>query len=300
MPQDCFQPGKEFQTAMNETPVFMENLPQLKDPMLIAGFDGWGNALNVSQGTADYLIRKMNAAPFARINADLFYRYDQARPVARIENGILKGLDTPGGAYYTARSVRDLIVLSAGEPSLRWHQFVDTMMDLCREAGVKTLITLGSMYDHTLHTDRAISAIASSRDFSAELERLNVQAIDYRGPSAIHTLIQHEAQMRGIECASIWCHCPFYLEDTTHFGMMIDLGKLLANLGGFELDVRELESSWKALNKKIDMLIEASPKLQEVIREIRKSKREGARATMKASIEKGDKVINLRDFLDTT
>ncbi len=285
---------------MNETPVFMENLPQLKDPMLIAGFDGWGNALNVSQGTADYLIRKMNAAPFARINADLFYRYDQARPVARIENGILKGLDTPGGAYYTARSVRDLIVLSAGEPSLRWHQFVDTMMDLCREAGVKTLITLGSMYDHTLHTDRAISAIASSRDFSAELERLNVQAIDYRGPSAIHTLIQHEAQMRGIECASIWCHCPFYLEDTTHFGMMIDLGKLLANLGGFELDVRELESGWKALNKKIDMLIEASPKLQEVIREIRKSKREGARATMKASIEKGDKVINLRDFLDTT
>lgn len=300
MSYDCFQPEKEFQTSMNDTPVFMEKFPQLNDPMLIAGFDGWGNALNVSRGTADYLIRKLNAAPFARINADLFFRYDQDRPIAQIENGILKSLDTPGGAYYAARSARDLIVLSAGEPSLRWHQFVDTMMDLCRDAGVKTLITLGSMYDHTLHTDRAISAIASSRDFSAELERLNVQAIDYRGPSAIHTLIQHEAQMRGIRCASIWCHCPFYLEDTTHFGMMIDLGKLLANLGGFELDVRELASSWKALNQKIDMLIESSPKLQEVIQEIRKSKREGARATMKASIEKGDKVINLRDFLDTT
>lgn len=285
---------------MNDAPLFMEELPRLKEPMLIAGFDGWGNALNVSQGTADYLIRKLDAAPLGRINADLFYRYDQARPVARIENGILKSLDTPGGTYYTARSGRDLIVLSAGEPGLRWHQFVDTMMDLCRDAGVKTLITLGSMYDHTLHTDRMISAVASSQEFFSELNRLNVQAIDYRGPSAIHTLIQHEAQIRGIECASIWCHCPFYLEDTTHFGMMIDLGKLLARLGGFELDVRELESGWNALNKKIDMLIESSPKLQEVIQEIRKSKRDGARATMKASVEKGDKVINLRDFRDTT
>ena len=268
--------------------------------MMIAGFDGWGNALNVSQGMVDYLIRKLKASPFARINADLFYRYDQARPVARIENGILKSLNTPGGALYSVHSARDLIVLSAAEPSLRWHQFAETIIELCRNAGVTTLITLGSMFDHTLHTDRTISAIASSKDFFSGIRRFGIQNINYQGPSAIHTLIQHEAQLTGIDSASIWCHCPFYLEDTTHFGMMVDLAGLLGDLGGFELDVRELESGWKALNKKIEMLIASSPKLQEMLQEIRKTKREGARASVKASMEKGDKVINLRDFIDTT
>lgn len=285
---------------MNETPVFMEETPQLNNPMLIAGFNGWGNALNVSQGTVDYLIRKLHGSRFARLNADLFYRYDQARPMVRIEAGVLKSLRPPGGVYYTARAARDLIILSAGEPSLRWNWFVDSMMDLCQDAGVTTLITVGSMYDHILHTERTISAFASSPEFMAELIRNHVNPIDFRGPSAIHTLIQQKAQDRGIKSASVWCHCPFYVEDTTHFGLMADLGGLLATIGGFELDIRELESGWKALNKKIEMLIESSPKLQGVIQDVRNAKREGAKATMKASMEKGDKIINLQDFMDTT
>ena len=54
--------------------------PELHAPLLIAGFDGWGNALDVSKGMAAYLIRKLDARPFARINPDIFYRYDKNRP----------------------------------------------------------------------------------------------------------------------------------------------------------------------------------------------------------------------------
>jgi proteasome assembly chaperone (PAC2) family protein len=45
-----------------------KELPQLKKPVLIAGFDGWGNALKISSGMAAYLIRKLNAKQFAKLN----------------------------------------------------------------------------------------------------------------------------------------------------------------------------------------------------------------------------------------
>ena len=54
----------------------MTEWPDLKTPLLIAGFDGWGNALDVSRGMAAFLIRKLKAQFFAGINPDIFYLYD--------------------------------------------------------------------------------------------------------------------------------------------------------------------------------------------------------------------------------
>jgi proteasome assembly chaperone (PAC2) family protein len=48
----------------------LDDLPPMKDPLLIAGFEGWGNALDVSRGMADYMIEKLKArasAPSPRI-----------------------------------------------------------------------------------------------------------------------------------------------------------------------------------------------------------------------------------------
>jgi len=54
--------------------------PDLREPLFIAGFDGWGNALDISIGMAEYLIRKLGAKPFGKINPDLFYRFDDKGP----------------------------------------------------------------------------------------------------------------------------------------------------------------------------------------------------------------------------
>ena len=48
----------------------IEQIPELHDTLLIAGFDGWGNALDISRGMVDYMIRKLEAKPFASIKTD--------------------------------------------------------------------------------------------------------------------------------------------------------------------------------------------------------------------------------------
>ncbi|MBW2410313.1 MAG: PAC2 family protein [Deltaproteobacteria bacterium] len=286
---------------MRESGIQINELPELRNPLLIAGFDGWGNALKISSGMAAYLIRTFKAQQFAEIDPDVFFSYDEMRPVVNIEDGMFKRLSPPGGSFYAARTApdgRDLVILKTDEPNLRWRGFVEELFDLCKRLNIESVITLGSMYDHVLHTDKIISAVTTNPATSSMLRQKGVNSISYQGPSAIHSTIHAKALESALASMSLWCHCPYYLQGTTHFGILAHLGKLLASLGGFELDTTDLETSWEKLKAQIEKLVENNTELQAVIKELRKAKVRGSAAEMKGAIKSDEKVINIQDFLE--
>jgi proteasome assembly chaperone (PAC2) family protein len=286
---------------MNNTGINIQELPQLKNPVLIAGFDGWGNALNISNGMVAYFIRKLKAKKFANLDPDTFYRYDEQRPVVDIEDGKLNALTPPGGSFYaveTDADQRDIVILKANEPNLQWYTFMDLLFSMCQKLNVDTIITLGSMYDNVLHTDRIISAVASSQEMLSRLEQKRINSISYQGPSAIHSIIQSEGTKQGFECISLWSHCPYYLQGTTHFGILSYLGELIAGMMNFQLDTRDLQDNWKKLEEQINALIESNTELQALIKNLRKEKVKGSTANLKGAVKSGEKIINLQDFLD--
>jgi len=271
-------------------------MPEMDDPVLIAGFEGWGNALDLSKGMVDYLIEKLDAKVFGRIVPDPFYRFDENRPFVEIEEGLLKKITLPGGSLHVVQKQtagRDMILLKAPEPSMRWLYFAEAVVGLCEKAKVKTVIGLGSMYDNVLHTDTIISAVASSEELLGRLKEKGLSTVNYKGPSAIHSAILNEARKRGIECFTLWCHCPFYLQGTTHYGLLSHLGSLLSSWAGFRLETQELDRTWKDLSKQIQGIIEKNPELQAMISDLRKSKVKVSWDTAR----KQDKVIHLEDFL---
>jgi proteasome assembly chaperone (PAC2) family protein len=284
-----------------ENSFHVDFLPKLKKPMLIAGFGGWGNALNVSKGMVGYLIRKFQAKNFATPNTDLFYRFDETRPVATINNGYLKSLEMPGGRLFFStppQSDCDLILFETEEPNLRWNQFVAHLIDLCKKLEVTTIITLGSMWDNVLHTDYVVSGIASNESLWKTLEPEGVIPIHYQGPSSINSLIIKESAKRGLQCASLWSHCPYYLQGSPHYGLMAHLGRLLSKIGGFELDTQELSSKWEKMLARFQDLIQKDPNIQEVVRGMRKAKVKGMVAMQNKTINNGN-LINLKDFLNS-
>lgn len=286
---------------MSDAEINIRDWPQLQNPVLIAGFDGWGNALNISNGMAAYLIRRLKANHFADLDPDTFYRYDEQRPVVDIAEGKLNTLTPPGGAFYAVKTEADqsdLIILKANEPNLKWFKFVDIIFSLCRKLQVRRIITLGSMYDNVLHSDRIISAVASSPEMMAELKQKRIDSISYQGPSAVHSILQSEGAKEGFECISLWSHCPYYLQGTTHFGILSYLGELIAGLVNFKLDTLDLQANWKKLEAQIDELIAGNSELQSLISNLRKEKLKGSTANLKGTVKSGDKVINLQDFLD--
>jgi proteasome assembly chaperone (PAC2) family protein len=277
----------------------ISELPELKTPILIAGFGGWGNALDISRGMAAYLIRKLEARLFASIDSDVFFRYDVLRPDVDIKDGALVRFDPPGGSIYAAHldaDPNDIVILEADEPNLQWNRFARELFSLCRELGIKTVISLGSMYDNVLHSDRIISGIASHEDALSRLKQKGVIPVSYQGPGAVHSTLQFEGVKQGFQCISLWCHCPYYLQNTKHYGLLSHLAGVLSFLGEFELDIQDLELQWKGIEIQIEKIIENSSELQVMIDNIRKAKVRGTWQDLKRST-RGEKVIDLADFL---
>jgi len=286
---------------MNTAGIHIKKLPQLNKPVLIAGFDGWGNALNISNGMAAYLVRRLKAKKFADLDPDTFYRYDEQRPVVDIVEGKLNALTPPSGSFYaveTDENQSDLVILMANEPSLRWFNFVEILFSICQKLQVCKIITLGSMYDNVLHTDRIFSGVASSPELLSDLKQKHINPISYQGPSAIHSIIQSEGTKNGFECISLWSHCPYYLQGTTHFGILSHLGELIAGIVDFQLDTLDLQTNWKKLEDQINSLVENNSELQSLISNLRKEKVKGSAASLRGAANSDEKIINLQDFLN--
>jgi len=286
---------------MNIQGIDTDYIPVLDGAILIVGLNGWGNALNVSQGMASYLVRTLRAEPFARIKPDPFYRYDENRPEIEVTAGELKHLTPPGGVFYLPAidlKGRTPVILTADEPNLGWYQFAHDILALCETIGVTSVITLGGLFDSVLHTDRTISAIASDETVFDRLRRRNVYPISYKGPSAIHSVIHAEAAKQHFDSVSIWCHCPYYLQGITHFGLLAGLASLLADLWTIDIDPGDLEASWQKMSAQIQEMIDKNPEVQELIRKLRKEKVKGSWAGMRSPAKNGEKVIHLQDFLE--
>ena len=279
----------------------IESIPKLRSPILIAGFDGWGNAMDVSTETVLFFIKECNARVFARLDPDLFYRYDAFRPVVNIEAGTMKHFIPPGGTFYAAPTPprsNDLLLFRAEEPNLNWNRFAAGLISLCKTLSVSTIVTLGSMYDNVLPSDRIISGVASQPEHSEELNIRGMVPISYQGPSAVHSLIHVEAVKAGISSISLWCHCPYYLQGTTHFGILSNLVRLLSSICLVDVDTAQIDERWEKLDVQIRQLIEDSPEFQKMISDIRKEKVRGSWASLERSGADRN-VIDIRDFFDT-
>ena len=113
-----------------------------------------------------------------------------------------------------------------------------------------------------------------------------------------YCIIQSEGSKRGFECISLWSHCPYYLQGTTHFGLLSHLGGVIAELGNFQLVTPDLEANWKKLKEQINRLIDGNSELQSLISSLRKEKVKGTTTSLKGTLSSDKKIINLKDFLD--
>jgi len=279
----------------------LETLPPLASPTVLVGMRGWGNALEVASAMATFMVDSLEGRSVGRINSDACYRYDEDRPDVRIEDGRLKSIHASGGSFFAVENdpdQGDMLILVADEPSLNWQRFCRELADLARSLDARGMISLGSMFDSVLHTDRIISAFTNGDDYAEIFSRHGVPPINYHGPSAIHTLLLDACTKKGLPAASLWCHCPAYLQGITHHGMLIQLAGVLADMVSVSLDTEKLESLWKALEIQIQDLIAENPKLEGIVDQIRKKKRRGAIQNRGKTEKTQADVIRLKDFFD--
>jgi proteasome assembly chaperone (PAC2) family protein len=185
--------------------------PHLDRPILVVALAGLFDAASVATGAISWLVRHLHAEPLARIDAEPFFDFHQARP--RVEL-------TPEGnrqvvwpelvAHATARggTERDLVLLSGLEPHLRWRTFTEVLGELAKGAGVEMIVTLGASPAQTPHTRPPIVFGSST---NAELAaRLGLSRPQYQGPTGVLGVLQAALDVTGPPAIAMRVGVPHY------------------------------------------------------------------------------------------
>src|SRR5438874_1430463 len=121
-----------------------DSRPDLDHPALVCAFQGWNDGGEAASVAARYLMERWHAEPFGRIDAEEFYDFQVNRPVVRLADGVSRVIEWPHPSFASATPPgRDVVFLTAPEPSVRWSTFSSAIIDACHELRVDLLVTLG-------------------------------------------------------------------------------------------------------------------------------------------------------------
>ena len=63
----------------------IDELPVLRTPTLLLAFAGWNDASSAATTAASFIAQEMGGRRFARINSDIFYNFQDMRPLVTLD-----------------------------------------------------------------------------------------------------------------------------------------------------------------------------------------------------------------------
>lgn len=246
-----------------------ESKPRLRRPVLIAAFEGWSDAGEAASGAVSFLAQHLEARPFAWIDPEGFYDFTETRPTVRLIDGVTRTIDWPEPTFSAASlpgTDRDVVLLGASEPHLKWRTFTDTVLGVVRELGIEMVLALGALLSEVPHT-RPVRVIGTSAD-AAIIARLNLQPSRYEGPTGILGVLSHAVGQAGIEAASLWASVPHYLPRAPSPKASLALVERAAEVLGATIATVELEIASAAYERQVSEAVAEEEEVAEYVRRL--------------------------------
>ena len=187
-------------------------LTRLRDPVLVAAFEGWNDAGDAASGAVEHLELCWDAEPLTEIDSEDYYDFQVTRPVVRMVDGVTREIQWPATRLSVCRPAgasRDVVLLHGIEPNMRWRSFCGELLRIMDQLGVTTVVTLGALLADTAHT-RPVPVTGTAPD-PESATRYNVEQTRYEGPTGITGVLQDACVRAGIPALSFWAAVPHYV-----------------------------------------------------------------------------------------
>lgn len=250
--------------------------PELKDPRLVLGFNGWMDGGEVSTGTVKCLIDKLGAKKCADIDPDGFYIYNfpglmevtaMFRPHTLIKDGLVRYYKPPANEFfYNAED--DLILFLGKEPNMLWDAYAELILSACEQFGVKMIYFVGSVSGLVPHTrEPRLFCSASSVELKDAFQHYGVNFADYEGPASIVTCLTSHCSQRDLKMVSLVASVPAYVQGRNP-KCIEAVTRRLAGMLGLKIDLNDIELKSDDFQKKLDELVGEQPELATNIRKL--------------------------------
>ncbi|WP_068272098.1 PAC2 family protein [Aldersonia kunmingensis] len=225
-----------------EFPVGPESeLPKLRDPFLVAAFEGWNDAGDAASGAVEHLELIWDAEPLAELDSEDYYDYQVNRPTVRQVEGVTREIQWPSSSLSVCSppgSDRDVVLLRGIEPNMRWRSFCADLLDFIDQLGVSTVVILGALLADTPHTRPVpVTGSAYSKDAA---ERFNLEQTRYEGPTGITGVLQDQCVKAGVPAISFWAAVPHYVSQPPNPKATIALLRRVEDVLDIEVPLGEL------------------------------------------------------------
>jgi predicted ATP-grasp superfamily ATP-dependent carboligase len=229
--------------------------PDLENPVLVLALDGWIDAGLAAAGTAELLTERLDTITVARFSTDELLDYRARRPIAHLDNGVLRGMTWPELELRAAadEAGNEMLMLVGAEPDRLWHAFTDEVVTLALDFGARMCVGLGAYPFAAPHTRPPRVACTASTPRLAEGTFLTA-SLDF--PGGIQAAIEQACDERGIPALGLWAQIPHYVPATMPFPAgSVALIEGLMLVADLTLPVGELKAQADATRNRLDELI---------------------------------------------
>lgn len=261
---------------------FLEK-PELRQPYMICGINGWVDGGEAATGTTQYLVKKLKAKKFAEMPLDRYHVFQvpgqlSLRPQIKIADGLLKQHVFPRNEFFywvNPHSVHDLILYLGTEPNTNWEEYTENILNLAADYSASRIYVLGGVLDKTPHTREAgVFCACTSKELRQEMLKYTMQSSNYEGPGSFSITMLHLSQKRKMPMVSIIARATYYPE----FNIVIPRNPKaikavvlrLNDLFHLNLDMSDLDQEADELEVKLNFMASHNQEFQAYIEELEK------------------------------
>ncbi len=254
-----------------------DDLPELRDPVLLIALDGFVDAGEVGESAALFLRHRWLAERVAELDGDTYLDYRARRPTAVVDAGVVNRVEWPRIELSAARldGPRDAVLLIGPEPDMRWRQLVDDVAEACRRLGVRRAVTLGAYPAAAPHTRPVTISYAGNAadDGAGAFEATAVGG--YSGPVGAATALQAELAVHGVAVLGLFAEVPHYIAASPYPPGSLAMVRAVADLLEVDLDTDELETAARLHAERVDEAISEHDEAAEMVAGLEQLRDEG-------------------------
>jgi proteasome assembly chaperone (PAC2) family protein len=248
-------------------------VPELRDPVMVAAFEGWNDAGEAASGALAHLERVWDAHPITELDPEDYHDFQVNRPQVHIDGDGPRRITWPTTRLSWARPPecpRDVVLVRGIEPSMRWKAFCTELLGHAGRLKVNTLVTLGALLADVPHT-RPIP-ISTTSDDSRLMSRLVLEPSRYEGPTGIVGVLHDAARAEGLPGLSLWAAVPHYVSGSPSPKAMLALLHRVEELLDVSIPLEDLPEDARAWERGVDELADADGEIGEYVRQLEEAK----------------------------
>jgi proteasome assembly chaperone (PAC2) family protein len=249
------------------------HLPSLRAPVMIAAFGGWNDAGEAATSAIAHLASMWTFTSIGQVDPEEYYDFQVNRPTVYHDEEKQRQLLWPRTEVFAVATPElpfDLVLVKGIEPSMKWKNFTNELLDLADDLDVAMIITLGSLLADAPHSRPM--PVTKSAGNAAIAARLGVEMSGYEGPTGILGVLQYAAVRRGIDAISLWSAIPHYASLSPSPKATLALLNALEDFLNISLPPGDLQSQARIWEISIDELARGDSDIAEYVRQLEESK----------------------------